>query len=114
MPLLTLVTREAVDEDYVHAAERRAAHGEQASDPRRTGLGGAAVATAVFGLLIALAAVQTARNADVQEAGRDALRQRIEERQSEVSSLRERIDALQAQNAEMGSTNVRVRGRLAD
>ena len=37
MPLLTLVTREAVDEDYVHAARRRAAAG--APDRPRTAPG---------------------------------------------------------------------------
>ena len=113
MPLLTLVTREAIDEDYIHAARRRAAAGGGAP-PRRTGLRGAAVATAVFGLLIALAAVQTARNADVQEASRDALLDRIDERQAEVASLRERADSLREQNAELSATGSRVRGQLAD
>src|SRR4051812_41894951 len=112
MPLLTLVTNEAVDEDYVHAAERRAAAGGAVAAPRRTGLRGAAAATAVFGLLIALAAVQTARNADVQEAGRVALLQRIDERKAEVSALSSRIDDLRDLDAELRSTNVRVRGQL--
>jgi uncharacterized protein YlxW (UPF0749 family) len=116
MPLLTLVTREAIDQDYIHAAQRRAAAGDAAGGgtPRGTGLRGAAVATAVFGLLIALAAVQTARNADVQEASRDALIERIDERKAEVASLGERIDALQKQNAGLRSTQARVRGQLAD
>jgi uncharacterized protein YlxW (UPF0749 family) len=82
--------------------------------PRRTGLRGAAAATAVFGLLIALAAVQTARNADVREAGREALLQRIDERKAEVSSLSGRIDDLRDLDSELRSTNVRVRGQLAD
>jgi uncharacterized protein YlxW (UPF0749 family) len=116
MPLLALVTREAIDEDYVHAAQRRAAAGDEADTgtARRTGLRGAAVATAVFGLMIALAAVQTARNADVQEASRDALIDRIDERNAEVASLEERMDALQEQNAGLRSADARVRGQLAD
>jgi uncharacterized protein YlxW (UPF0749 family) len=115
MPLLTLVTNEAVDEDYVHAAQRRAANGG-ASTPasQRTRLRGAVVVTIAFGLLIALAAVQTARNADVQQASRDALIERIDERQHEVAGLRDQITALQRQNSDLQSTNSRVRGQLAE
>ncbi len=113
MPLLALVTREAVDEDYVHAARRRAAGG--APQPSsRTPLRGAAVATVLFGLLIALAAVQTARNADVREASRDALISRIGDRQQEVSSLQERMGSLRRQNDELQSTSSRVQGQLAE
>jgi uncharacterized protein YlxW (UPF0749 family) len=113
MPLLTLVTREAVDQDYVHAAQRRAAGGAPPS-PRWSGHRGAAAVTAVFGLLIALAAVQTARNADVEEASRDALIDRIDERRAEVRSLEDRIDALQKQNSDLEATGSRVRGALAE
>ena len=113
MPLLTLVTREAIDEDYVHAARRRAA-GEAPPSPRWSGHRGAAAVTAVFGLLIALAAVQTARNADVEEASRGALTDRIDERRAEVCSLEDRIDALQKQNDELQATGSRVRGALAE
>jgi uncharacterized protein YlxW (UPF0749 family) len=113
MPLLDLVTREAVDEDYVHAAQRRAAAG--APPPaQRTRLRGAAVAASLFGLLIALAAVQTARNADVREASRDVLINRIDERQRELSASRDRIESLRRQQDELQSTNSRVRGQLAE
>jgi uncharacterized protein YlxW (UPF0749 family) len=113
MPLLALVTREAVDEDYVHAAQRRVAGGE-APAPQRTRLQGAAVVTVAFGLLIALAAVQTARNADVQQESRDALIERIDQRQKDVKSLESRIRALQRQDAELRSTSSRVQGQLAE
>jgi uncharacterized protein YlxW (UPF0749 family) len=114
MPLLALVTREAVDEDYVHAARRRAAAGVPRPPSHRTPLRGAAVATVLFGLLIALAAVQTARSADVREASRDALTTRIAESQQEVDSLRERVASLRRQNDELQSTSSRVQGQLAD
>jgi uncharacterized protein YlxW (UPF0749 family) len=114
MPLLALVTREAVDEDYVHAARRRAAGGATGPAPHRTPLRGAVVATVLFGLLIALAAVQTARNADVREASRDALINRIDERQQEVASLRARIGSLRRQDDELQSTSARVQGQLAE
>jgi uncharacterized protein YlxW (UPF0749 family) len=114
MPLLTLVTNEAVDEDYVHAAQRRAAAGATPPASQRTNLRGAVVVAIVFGLLIALAAVQTARNADVQQASRNALIDRIVERKKEVSSLGDRIRVLQRQTDELQSTNSRVRGQLAE
>ena len=94
------------------AACRRAAHrGRPRTAPR---LRGAAVATVLFGLLIALAAVQTARNADVREASRDALINRIDERQQEVASLRDRIESLRRQNDDLQSTSSRVQGQLAE
>jgi len=114
MPLLTLVTNEAVDEDYVHAAQRRAAAGAPPPAAHGTQLRGAVAVTIVFGLLIALAAVQTARNSDVQQASRDALIDRIDERKKEVSSLGARIKVLQRQNSDLQSTNSRVRGQLAE
>jgi uncharacterized protein YlxW (UPF0749 family) len=114
MPLLALVTREAVDEDYVHAARRRAADGTTRPASQRTPLRGVVVATVLFGLLIALAAVQTARNSDVREASRDALINRIDERQQEVASLRGRIGSLRRQDEELQSTSARVQGQLAE
>jgi uncharacterized protein YlxW (UPF0749 family) len=114
MPLLALVTREAIDEDYVHAARRRAAAGGAPSSVRWSGHRGAAVVTALFGLLVALAAVQTARNADVQEASRNALIERIGQRQGELSSARDRIAALRKENAALQSADSRYRGDLAE
>lgn len=113
MPLLTLVTREAVDQDYVHAARRRAAGGGPPS-PRWSGHRGAAVVTGLFGLLVALAAVQTARNADVHEASRDALVDRIDQRKADVSSLEKRIDAVREENADLQTADARTRGALAE
>jgi uncharacterized protein YlxW (UPF0749 family) len=113
MPLLALVTQEAIDQDYVLAARRRAAGGS-APSPRWSGHRGAAVVTAVFGLLVALAAVQTARNADVQEASRSALIDRIDERNAEVASAKERIDALGKENAGLQTSESRISGSLAE
>ena len=96
MPLLTLITQQSLDEDYLRAAERRAAgaplppHGR----PRRT----AAVVIAVFGLLVTVAAVQTSRNADVTDASRASLVSQIESRRSAVSGLQHRIVRLRDGN----------------
>jgi len=111
MPLLTLVTREAVDEDYVQAARERAS-GQSESTARISHRGAAAV-TLAFGLLVALAAVQTARNADVQEASRDALIDRIDQRRADVAALDDRIDALEEQIAQLRDTGARFGAQLA-
>jgi uncharacterized protein YlxW (UPF0749 family) len=117
LPLLTLVTRESLDQDYVHAAERRArregAPTGADEPPARTSLRGAAVVTAVFGLMIALAAVQTARNADVDQASRAALVERIDARKADVRDLEARIDELGGQLDELRSSAARVRGQQA-
>jgi uncharacterized protein YlxW (UPF0749 family) len=114
MPLLTLVTREAIDQDYVHAAQRRAATGAPASTTQRTRLRGAAVVTVLFGLLVALAAVQTSRNAGVSEASRDALIDRIDDRHAEVRSLEARISSLNSQDDDLRATSSRVQGQVAE
>lgn len=113
MPLLTLVTSQAIDEDYVHAARRRAAGGGPAPGGAGTRLRGAVVVLAVFGVLIALAAVQTARNADVRDASRSALVDRIDERQGEVDALAERISTLRRQIDELRASGARNRTGLA-
>jgi len=94
-PLLELVTRESLDLDYQDVARRRASLDRAAGPtPHR----GAAVAVGIFGLLVAVAAVQNSRNADVNEASRNALIERIELRKDTVASLRERAAELRAQN----------------
>ena len=66
-------------------------------DPHR----GAAVAVGIFGLLVAVAAVQNSRNADLDEASRNALVERIEVRKDAVSTLQDRIVDLRAQNDDL-------------
>jgi uncharacterized protein YlxW (UPF0749 family) len=113
MPLLALVTSEAVDQDYVQAARRRSAEGAP-EGPQRTRQGGAAVVVAVFGLLVALAAVQTSRNADAHEASLMALGNRIDERKTEVAGLRDRAAALRRENSDLQAAGGRVRRALAE
>ena len=95
-PLLELVTRESLDLDYQDVARRRRVDPSKRSGPtpRRATI----VAVAVFGLLVAVAAVQNAENADVDQASRDALIDRIELREEAVASLQDRIAELRAQN----------------
>lgn len=93
-PLLELVTRESLDLDYEDLARRRGADRTAGPTPHR----GAAVAVGIFGLLVAVAAVQNSRNADVKEASRTALIERVEVRKDSVSSLQDRIVELRTQN----------------
>ncbi|QIG43291.1 DUF881 domain-containing protein [Nocardioides anomalus] len=111
MPLLALVTREAVDQDYVAAAQRRAA-GPAGPQPRSRLLGAAAV-TAVFGLLVALAAVRTAENADVDEASRAALVDRIDQRKADVRDARERVQGLEDDVDALAARDAALRRDLA-
>ena len=89
IPLLTRLTQQALEEDYRLVAERRAAAGER-GEPRRT-RPAAASAIAVFGLLIAVAAVQASRDDEVTDAGRATLISRIQEERAELELRRERI-----------------------
>jgi uncharacterized protein YlxW (UPF0749 family) len=93
-PLLELVTRESLDLDYQDVARRHGTSRESGPTPHHR----TAVAVAVFGLLVAVAAVQNSRNADVAEASRNALIERVEVRRDAVSSLQDRIVALRTQN----------------
>ena len=71
-PLLTLITARSMDEDYAHVAQKRAAAGEQRPQAARPHWA-SIVAVGVLGLLAAVVAVQTHREADVNELSRAAL-----------------------------------------
>lgn len=105
MPLLTLVNDQALDEDYVVAARRRRDHpgpsGPTDGGPTGAARGRAWTATAVtvaavalFGVLLATAAVQTNQDADVSDAGRAGLIDRIEAERTRVASDQDRVAGL--------------------
>lgn len=100
MPLMTLITQQSLDDDYQQAAERRQAGlaGPRAGRPWVT----AAVVVAVFGVLVSTAAVQTSRNADVDDAGRATLIERIENQRDRVSRQQDRIARLRSRNSAVG------------
>jgi uncharacterized protein YlxW (UPF0749 family) len=113
-PLLTLITQQSLDEDYLHVADRKtaeraAAGGERPtrSSPHRI----AAVVVALFGLLVTVAALQTSARAGVDDAGRaslvsriDAGRGRVAELQRQIVKLRELNVALQDNLNDVTST----------
>lgn len=100
MPLLTLITQQALDEDYRQAADRRIAG---LASPRRgrPWLTAAAV-IAIFGVLISTAAVQRSRNAELDDASRNTLIQRIDNQRERVSRQQERIARLRDRIGNVG------------
>ena len=115
MPLLDRIVRQSLDEDYRVVAERKAARarsrrrernrqrglqrGVQRTTkpppprvrPRRVAAG----VMAVFGVLVAIAAVQTARNAPEANASRASLVDQIQARRATVERLQGRLVRLQ-------------------
>ncbi len=101
MPLLSLITQQSLDEDYLHVAERRAAGTPQ--PPRGRPHRIAAVVIAVFGILVTTAAVQTSRNAGVDSAGRATLIAQIVDERTSVSDMQDDIVRLRERNVGLSS-----------
>ncbi len=93
-PLLALITQRSLDADYEHVARRRAAGGAPParSAPRNT----AAIVLVIFGLLVTVAAVQTSRNASVDESSRSSLIDQINLRRQGVARLQAQLANQQA------------------
>jgi uncharacterized protein YlxW (UPF0749 family) len=103
IPLLTLITAEALEQDYQEAADRHAA-----GAPRERGSRAAVLVVVVaFGLLVAVAAAQTSRNADIRDASRSQIIDRIE-------TNRERQRDEQARLAELRESNASAESGLLD
>jgi uncharacterized protein YlxW (UPF0749 family) len=125
MPLLDRIVRQSLDEDYrvVAARERRSRRGRPPgrplsryrppAPPLRPGRPRqvAAVVMSVFGVLVALAAVQTSRNAPEANASRDSLIEQVQARRATVADLQERLDRLRASTTDLRST---LAGQSAD
>ncbi|HSE07990.1 MAG TPA: DUF881 domain-containing protein [Nocardioidaceae bacterium] len=94
MPLLDYITSTSLDADYAQAAERPE---EQQPKQVRPGLA-ALVVMGLFGLLVATAAIQTARNAGDESSGRDSLVNQIKARSSQLDARRARISTLRDEN----------------
>lgn len=91
MGLLNYLTATSLDEDYAEASGRRATNGEPRPDRPGTS---ALVILAVFGILVATAAVQTYRTADDTRTRHAELVEQVDARKAQLSDRRERADAL--------------------
>jgi len=104
LPLLDLIQQQALDEDYLLAAERRASRAQE--DPRGSGATPAprhprriaAVVVTVFGIMASTAAVQTQRNASVDDEGRASLVSRVDAERDRVAGLQKQIAQLRDGN----------------
>ncbi len=114
LPLLTLITQQSLDEDYLHAAERRAAApppddaGPDDVPPEDRGpwrgLGRGTVAVVVgFGLLVSVAFVQNSRQSDVDSASRTTLIERIDAQRARVDGIQQDLVDLRESNAALQS-----------
>ncbi|CAN5364396.1 DUF881 domain-containing protein [soil metagenome] len=99
LPLLTLITQQSLDEDYLVAAERRTAGAPRPRRGRPQRI--VALVVAVFGVLISTAFVQTTRNADVDDAGRATLIDRLESERDLLARQQEQVADLRARNLEL-------------
>lgn len=97
MPLLDVITRNSMDDDYRHvAATRGRSRTTQRPSPWLAG-----VVVAVFGLLIVTAAVQNSRSADAREATRDGLIRQVQLRSTELREQQGRITDLRNETEQM-------------
>ncbi|KRF11568.1 hypothetical protein ASG90_17770 [Nocardioides sp. Soil797] len=100
LPLLTLITNQSLDGDYRHVAERRQAAGEKPGRRRPTRT--TAVAVALFGLMIVVAAVQTSRQAATTEEGRQELIRQITLERDDLADAQNSISDLRSDNQKLG------------
>ena len=112
-PLLTLITQQSLDEDYQHTADRRDRTGTAAPSGRRRHLV-AAVVVGVFGVLVAVAAVQTSKQEGVASAGRATLISHIDAGRAQLSRLQARIVSLREQDLALQARLSTVSGSALD
>lgn len=116
MGLLNYITATSLDEDYAHVSKRRGT----GDKPRRTSPGTVGLLVlALFGALVATAAVQTSRNADVSASSRESLVRQVNARKAQVTAQRatiagltRQVNALQDNNLAATTQGRAVQARL--
>jgi uncharacterized protein YlxW (UPF0749 family) len=112
-PLLTLITARSMDEDYAHVAQKRAAEGDvrpQVARPHWASL----LAVAALGVMAAVVAVQTDREAPANELSRAALVEQIDSRGDDVRALQGEVAELNRSNAALASSSTKNQVKLDD
>lgn len=117
-PLLTLITQRSLDEDYAAAAQRRerAAADPTPARPSRPGTPKVvtAVAVGVFALMATVVAVQTQRDAEVDELSRTALVAQVQDRSERVRTLQAQERELSLENQRLMSADTALAEEVAD
>ena len=103
MGLLNYITATSLDEDYAQVSEKQARTGR--TKPKRPGTAGLVI-LAVFGVLVATAAVQTARNSDQSASSRDALVAQVNQRRDQLASERAQVVDLQRSITALNDSNL--------
>lgn len=111
-PLLAKITAQSMDVDYQHVARARASGTGSPETPRSRAW--STVVVAVFGTLVAVAGVQTARNADSDALSRSALIGRIQEEKRLLAAVQDRVGELVAGNAASEESLRTLRARQDD
>lgn len=112
-PLLTLITARSMDEDYAHVAQKRAVAGDarpRAVRPHWSSF----LAIAALGVMAAVVAVQTDREAPANELSRAALVEQIDTRSDDVRALQADVARLTRFNAAVASNSTRTQTDLGD
>ena len=112
-PLLTLITARSMDEDYAHVAQKRGVAGDarpRAVRPHWSSF----LAIAALGVMAAVVAVQTDREAPANELSRAALVQQIDTRSDDVRALQADVARLTRFNASVASNSTRTQADLGD
>ena len=110
-PLLTLITARSMDEDYAHVARKRDAAGMESVGRRRPHWASIA-AVGVLGVLAAVVAAQTDRQAEVNELSRAALVERIEVQSDRLADLQSDVARLARANQDVAGKNTTMQGQL--
>jgi uncharacterized protein YlxW (UPF0749 family) len=110
--LLDQITATSLDEDYAHVSRRRAAEGTVAPSGRGRVGAVALVVLAVFGVLVATAGVQTARDADEVASSRASLVAQANDRRAGLAQRRATLQRLQAEVATAQSRRTTSAGEI--
>lgn len=118
MGLLDYVSATSLDEDYAHVSRLGGAPGGR-KRPARPGMA-ALVVLAVFGVLVATAALQTSRSADESASSRESLveqlrsrRVALEQRQETIAALRRDIAVRRADELATSAQGRELQARLS-
>ena len=112
-PLLTLITTRSMDEDYAHVAQKRADSGDarpRSARPHWSSF----LAIAALGVMAAVVAVQTDREAPANELSRAALVEQIDTRSDDVRALQADVARLTRFNAAVASNSTRTQTDLGE